>query len=91
MIFYYYLCRKKEKIMWIFSSRDNEWINTEKCLRLFRDGQNGWAFLQQDGQAVHITDEEYDKALNFIDPSRRPRRSDSDHRDDDRHRHRDDD
>ena len=54
--------------MWIFSSSEQTWVNIDLSLRLFKDGQNGWAFKQPDGVAVHITDEEYEKVMRFVDP-----------------------
>lgn len=52
--------------MWIFSSKDNTWVNTDMCLRLFQDGGAGWGFKSFDGQVTHISDEEYDKAKEFF-------------------------
>lgn len=47
--------------MWIYSSKESTWVNTERCLRLFRDGGAGWGFKSEDGQVTHITDDEYNK------------------------------
>lgn len=64
--------------MWIFSSKENEWINIEYCSRLFRDGREGWAFMMRDGQAVHLTDEEYENAMRWVDPDYYKKHPDSD-------------
>lgn len=52
--------------MWIYSNAENTWVNTDKCLRLFRDGGVGWGFKSEDGQVTHITEDEYDKAKDFF-------------------------
>lgn len=47
--------------MWIYNNQTSTWINLEYATRIFKDGINGWAVKQTDGQVTYISDEEYEK------------------------------
>lgn len=52
--------------MWIYCSQESTWVNTDKCLRLFRDGGSGWGFKSDDGQVTHLTNDEMEKVKEFF-------------------------
>lgn len=56
--------------MWLKSIKEDRYFNLDKCLRYYRDGANGWAFLQDDGTAIHVTDSDMEMAKRFIDPEK---------------------
>lgn len=58
--------------MWLKSTKEDRYFNLDKCLRCYRDGANGWAFLQDDGTAIHVTDSDMEIAKRFIDPEKNP-------------------
>lgn len=71
--------------MWLHSTKDNRYFNLDKCLRCFVDGGNGWAFLQDDGTIIHVTDSDMETAKRFLDPANNPFLGHRDHGDHDNH------
>ena len=56
--------------MWLQIQKTGEWIpfDSEHTLKVFKDGDKGWAIKQKDGQVYHVTQEQYEnKMLRELD------------------------
>lgn len=51
--------------MWLEIKETKEWIpfDTEHTVKVYLDGQKGWAIKQKDGSVYHVSQEQYDEKM----------------------------
>lgn len=54
--------------MWVYSNKQNAWVNLDKAVRISKDGNGGYLVTSIDGKSISIDKETYEKALKYIDP-----------------------
>lgn len=54
--------------MWVYSNKQNVWVNLDKAVRISKDGNGGYLVTSIDGKSISIDNDTYEKALKWIDP-----------------------
>lgn len=54
--------------MWIFSKKQNVWVNLETAIRISKDGNGGYLVTSIDGKNTSIDSTTYENAQKWIDP-----------------------
>ncbi len=53
--------------MWIFSKKQNVWVNLNMAQRISKDGSGGYIITSVDGTNTVIDQDTYDKCMLWID------------------------
>lgn len=54
--------------MWIFSNKQNVWVNLNMAQRISKDGSGGYIITSVDGINTVIDQDTYDKCMPWVDP-----------------------
>lgn len=54
--------------MWIFSNKQNVWVNLNMAQRISKDGSGGYIITSVDGTNTVIDQDTYDKCMPWVDP-----------------------
>lgn len=57
------------KDMWIFSKRQNVWVNLNMAQRISKDGSGGYIITCVDGTNTIIDQDTYDECMRWVDPN----------------------